>query len=87
MQTSAQTILIIECDLPTLELYQRELSRDYHILACSEAQQAITLLQTNPVSAVVLEPSTPDGQGWAGLAATISDLSRGGGLKTFILIY
>jgi DNA-binding response OmpR family regulator len=69
MQTSAQTILIVECDLPTLELYQRELSRDYQILACSEAQQALPLLQTNSVSAVVLEPSTPDEQGWSLLAA------------------
>ena len=69
MQISAQTILIIECDLPTLELYQRELSRDYQILACSEAQQALPLMQTNSVSAVVLEPSTPDEQGWSLLAA------------------
>ena len=69
MQTTAQAILIIECDLPTLELYQRELSRDYQILACSDTQQALALLQTNCVSAVVLEPATPDEQGWSLLAA------------------
>jgi DNA-binding response OmpR family regulator len=69
MQTTAQSILIVECDLPTLELYQRELSRDYQILACSETQKALALLQTHPVSAVVLEPSTPDEQGWSLLAA------------------
>ena len=69
MPTKAQEILIIECDLPTLELYLRELSRDYQILACSETQQAMSLLQAHSVAAVILEPSTPDEQGWALLAA------------------
>jgi DNA-binding response OmpR family regulator len=69
MQTKKQEILIIECDLPTLELYLRELGRDYQILACSETQQALSLLQAHSVAAVVLEPSTPDEQGWSLLAA------------------
>jgi len=69
MQTQTQEILIVECDLPTLELYLRELSRDYQILACSETQEALALLQAHSVAAVVLEPSTPDGQGWSLLAA------------------
>ena len=68
MPTKTQEILIIECDLPTLELYLRELSRDYQILACSETQQALALLQAHAVAAVVLEPSTPDEQGWSLLA-------------------
>ena len=69
MQVNKQAILIVECDLPTLELYRRELSRDYQIFTCSEAQQALALLQTNRISAVVLEPSAPDDQGWSLLAA------------------
>ena len=69
MQTKTEEILIFDCDLPTLELYLRELSRDYQILACSETQQALALLQTHSVAAVVLEPSTPDEQGWSLLAA------------------
>ena len=64
-----QAILIVECDLPTLELYQRELSRDFQILTCSEVQQALALLHTHAISAVVLEPSAPDEQGWSLLAA------------------
>ena len=68
MQTKTQEILIVECDLPTLELYLRELSRDYQIVACSETKQAMALLQTHSVAAVVLEPSTPDEQGWSLLA-------------------
>jgi DNA-binding response OmpR family regulator len=69
MQVKKQAILIVECDLPTLELYRRELSRDYKILTCSETQKALALLHTHPVSAVVLEPSAPDEQGWSLLAA------------------
>jgi DNA-binding response OmpR family regulator len=69
MQTTTQAILIVERDLATLELYQRELSRDYEILTCSEARQALALLRAHRISAVVLEPSTPDGQGWSLLAA------------------
>ena len=69
MQTKMQEILIVECDLPTRELYLRELSRDYQILACSETEEALALLQAHSVVAVVLEPSTPDGQGWSLLAA------------------
>jgi len=69
MQATTQAILIVACDLPTLELYQRELSRDYQNLTCNEAQQALTLLHTHRISAVVLEPSAPDEQGWSLLAA------------------
>jgi DNA-binding response OmpR family regulator len=69
MQATTQAILIVECDLPTLELYQRELSRDYQNLTCNEAQQALALLHTHRISAVVLEPFAPDEQGWSLLAA------------------
>jgi len=69
MQTTAQVILIIDGDLPTLELYRRELSRDYQIFTCRDAHQALALLQANTISAVVLEPSMPDEQGWSLLAA------------------
>jgi len=69
MQTTTHTILIVENDLPTLELYQRELSRDYRILACREAQQALVWLHAQHISVVVLEPSAPDEQGWSLLAA------------------
>jgi len=69
MQVTTQAILIVECDLPTLELYRRELSRDFQILTCSEVQQALAMLHAHRISAVVLEPSAPDEQGWSLLAA------------------
>ena len=64
-----QAVLIVEYDLPTLELYRRELSRDYEILTCSNAKQAFALLQTKRISAVVLEPFPHAEQGWFLLAA------------------
>ncbi len=69
MQTTAQAILIIDSDIPTLELYRRELSRDYQIFTSSDVQQSLALLKTHNVSTVVLEPSMPDEQGWSLLAA------------------
>ena len=69
MQTTAHAILIIESDLPTLELYQRELSRDYKVYSCTTAQQAGTLLRTRRISAVVLEPAIAGEEGWSFLAA------------------
>ena len=69
MHTTTQAILIVERDRPTLELYQRELSRDYRIFTCSEAHQALDVLRAHRISAVVLEPSTPNEEGWSLLAA------------------
>lgn len=68
MKPTAPAILIIDSDRPTLELYQRELSHHYQIFTCSEVQQALALLQAHPISAVVLEPSAPNDQGWSLLA-------------------
>ncbi len=68
MPINRQAVLIIEGDRPTLELYERELSRYYQIVACGDTQQALALLTTNTFSAVVLEPSAPDDRGWSLLA-------------------
>lgn len=69
MQTTTQAILLIDSDAPTLELYRRELSREYQIFTCSDTQQVLTLLETHNISVAVLEPSMPDEQGWSLLAA------------------
>jgi DNA-binding response OmpR family regulator len=64
------TILIVDNDLPTLELYQRELGREYRVLTCTDEAEASAVLRSEPVSAVVLEPVAVGDQGWARLAAT-----------------
>jgi CheY-like chemotaxis protein len=61
---TSQTILIVEDDLPTRELYERELSRCYHVLACANDQDALAAIHMHRVCAIILEPSLPDGRGW-----------------------
>lgn len=67
---NSQTVLIIEDDQPTRELYQRELSATYTVLACANEQEALAAIHANCVSAIIMEPSLPDDRGWA-LLATI----------------
>jgi DNA-binding response OmpR family regulator len=38
------SLLIVDDDLPTLELYQRELSEDYQVLTCQDRSQAESTL-------------------------------------------
>jgi DNA-binding response OmpR family regulator len=64
-----RTILIVDDDVPTLELYQRELGREYRVLTCTDELEATQLLEHEDVSAVVLEPGAVGEQGWARLAA------------------
>ena len=40
MMQTKPSLLIVDDDLPTLELYQRELSGDYQVLTCQERVQA-----------------------------------------------
>lgn len=58
------TVLIVEQDDATRELYQRELGRTYHVLASDEVEHASQLLQSMEIDAMVLEPTVSEGQGW-----------------------
>ncbi|MFN8472318.1 MAG: response regulator [Anaerolineae bacterium] len=64
MRPVRPTVLIIDDDLPTLALYQRELGRDYRVLTCSDEQSAVECLRVENLSAVVLEPVALGKQGW-----------------------
>jgi DNA-binding response OmpR family regulator len=64
VQQPKPPILIIESNNPTLELYRRELSRDFQVLACVEGAEALALARTPGLAAVVLEPAIANGQGW-----------------------
>lgn len=65
MTLPTSTILIIDNDPPTLELYRRELGLDYRVLICSSEQAALALLKLEDVSAVVLEPVALGERGWS----------------------
>jgi putative two-component system response regulator len=62
--TTKPSILIVESNSPTLMLYRRELGRDFRVLACSEMTEALALVNTSNLAAVVLEPEISNGQGW-----------------------
>jgi len=64
-----RTILIVDNDRPTLELYQRELGREYRVLTCTDELEASAVLGVEDVSAVVVEPVALGEDGWAHLAA------------------
>lgn len=68
MRSSDQTIVIIEHDTPTRELYLRELGRDYQALACCDEHAVLEMLRTHAICAVVLEPGLAGGSGWDLLA-------------------
>jgi CheY-like chemotaxis protein len=63
------SILIVDNDLPTLELYQRTLSHDYLVLTCVSEVDALSILRQQVFDAVVLEPAMHNGQGWIVLNA------------------
>jgi DNA-binding response OmpR family regulator len=67
--TVLQTILIVDDDLATLELYERELGREYRVLTCTDELQASQVLGSEDVCAIVLEPIAFGAHGWAKLTA------------------
>ncbi|MBN9391910.1 MAG: response regulator [Chloroflexi bacterium] len=60
-----KTVLVIDNDQNTLELYQRFLKRFYRVISCSNESDALELAQNHHVATIVLEPASPGGQGWA----------------------
>jgi DNA-binding response OmpR family regulator len=72
----APAILIVEDDPATLELYRRELSRTYQVLACADEQEALEALRTKDLCAMVLEPALLGGRGWT-LLTTIKNSPQG----------
>lgn len=69
MTDGMREILIVESDQPTAELYQRELSREYHVVTSATEREVLELLNTRTISAIVLEPALNGGEGWQMLAA------------------
>jgi DNA-binding response OmpR family regulator len=68
MPEPSLTILLIENDRYTRELYQQELEQEYQVLACSSENEALALIHRHSVCAIILEPNLPSEQGWNFLA-------------------
>lgn len=74
MQTSAKTIILVENNPPMLKLYQRELDKVFQVLVFSDIDGVMEAIQTQEISAVVLEIELPSEKGWL-LLKTIKQVS------------
>ncbi len=64
MAAHRHTILLLEDDAATRELYRRELSRQYQVVCCDSLPDAMTILRSGMVRALVLEPAWCQESGW-----------------------
>ena len=56
--------MLIEKDEVTLDLYQRELSKSFAVLAFTETTGVLEIMAKQDIQAVVIEPEIHYGQGW-----------------------
>jgi len=64
LKSQAPTIVLIEQDEVTLDLYRRELSKSFAVLGFTEITGVLETLADQDVQAVVIEPEIHYGQGW-----------------------
>jgi DNA-binding response OmpR family regulator len=64
MNKQAPAILLIEKDEVTLEIYQRELSKNFTVFAFTEINAALEALANHAIQAVIIEPEISSGLGW-----------------------
>lgn len=57
-------VLLVENDVPTIELYQRELAQSYQIVPCHDEGSVLKRLQANDIAAIILEPAFLGIDGW-----------------------
>jgi twitching motility two-component system response regulator PilG len=62
---ATRSILIVDDDPATCALYERILGSTYRVIVRSDSAEALTVLQSEPVAVVLLEPNLAYGQGWA----------------------
>ena len=63
-----RTVLIVENDQPTSQMYERALQTEYQVLAMSIDDDVLALVKDHPVDAIVMEPGPIEGHGWTLLA-------------------
>ena len=60
----APSILLIEKDDVTLDIYQRELSKSFTVFAFLNPGGVLETLANRDIQAVVIEPEIASGEGW-----------------------
>lgn len=64
MAPPKRTVLILDIDEVTNELYRRELGRRFQVVTCTSERAAWQTLQAQSVDAIVLEPATLEDEEW-----------------------
>jgi DNA-binding response OmpR family regulator len=64
LKTQSLAIVLIEKDEVTLDLYRRELSKSFTVLAFTETAGVLETMADQNVQAVIIEPETQYGRGW-----------------------
>jgi CheY-like chemotaxis protein len=57
-------ILLVENNEASLELYQRELSKVFNVLAFADEKGVLETITTHQVQVVIIEPEMRSGKGW-----------------------
>jgi DNA-binding response OmpR family regulator len=63
LKTQSPVIVLIEKDEVTLDLYQRELSKSFTVLAFAQTDGVLEAIANQDVQAVIIEPETQYEQG------------------------
>jgi response regulator RpfG family c-di-GMP phosphodiesterase len=58
------TIVLIENDEVTLELYQRELCKSFSVFAFTQIDGVLEVIAQQDITAIVIEPEICSGEGW-----------------------
>lgn len=69
MSSSAPTVLILDDDEATRDLYRRELGRVYDVIACSNEREVLGYLRSESVQVIVVEPAALYDEEWTFIAA------------------
>ena len=70
------TILMVENDIPTIDLYRGALSREYDVLVFNELPKILEVLSPSEIQAIIIEPAINAGEGWNILSTIITTLQN-----------
>jgi response regulator RpfG family c-di-GMP phosphodiesterase len=64
VNTLTPTIVLVENDDITLELYQRELCKSFNVFAFTKLEGVLEVMENKDIQAIVIEPEINSGKGW-----------------------
>jgi len=64
LDNQAPSIVLIEDDEVTLDLYQRELSKSFTVFAFTQINDILNVMISQNIRAVIIEPEVNSGKGW-----------------------